>query len=81
MTIQLSAQGSIELSGDCPVEDADALLQHLGAHSDARVTWGTCDSMHAAVLQVLLVAKAVPAGTPNNAFLRNKIAPLLIRAK
>jgi hypothetical protein len=77
VTIRLSANGVIELAGNCPVEDAEFLLQQLLANPEASIDWQACESAHAAVLQVLLVAGAVPVGTPTGAFLRDHVAALL----
>ena len=76
MTIRLAAHGTVELTGTCPVEDAELLLQQLLANPGAAVDWSNCESAHAAVIQVLLVAGVIPLGTPAGLFLREKIAPL-----
>jgi hypothetical protein len=80
MTVAISANGAIELQGDCPVEDAEELLQHLLTTPNATVDWRSCDSAHTAVIQVLLVAKSIPVGPPKNSFLRDHVEPQLRRA-
>jgi hypothetical protein len=80
MTVTISANGAIELAGACPVEDAEMLLQYLLAAPQAPVDWSACESAHSAVIQVLLVAKASPRGSPSNRFLRDHVGPLLVRA-
>jgi len=77
MSIHLSTDGTIELRGECPVEDAEALLQRLIANPGASVNWSACVSVHAAVLQVLLVAGAVPRDEPKSSFLRDLVIPNL----
>lgn len=80
MTIALKTDGTIELIGSCPVEDAEVLLQHLLATPNAAIDWRGCEWAHTAVIQVLLVAKSFPAGTPTGPFLRDYVGPLLSRA-
>lgn len=80
MTVTIAANGSVELKGLCSVEDAEVLLQHLLGNPKAMIVWGACEWAHTAVLQVLLVAKAVPAGIPTSPFLRDHVGPLLSRA-
>lgn len=79
MTVAVSANGTIELTGACPVEDAEALLQCLLTTPAGAVDWSACESAHTAVIQVLLVAKAAPVGAPVSGFLRDIVAPLLQR--
>jgi hypothetical protein len=79
MTVTIS-NGSIELTGICPVEDAETLLQYLLSTPHATVDWSACESAHSAVVQVLLVAKAIPRGSPKSPFLRDHVMPLLVRA-
>jgi hypothetical protein len=80
MTVAMTANSTIELSGACPVEDAEELLQHLLGTPNATVDWRSCESAHTAVIQVLLVAKLVPLGPPRNSFLRDHVEPHLQRA-
>ena len=79
MTVAIAVNGTIELSGTCPVEDAEELLQHLLATPKAPVDWHACEAAHTAVIQVLLVAKAMPLGPPQNSFLRDHVEPQLRR--
>lgn len=80
MTVTLSPQGIVEIAGVCPVEDAEVLLQCLLSEPHARVDWSACESAHSAVIQVLLVARASPRGSPKNQFLTDHVGPLLVRA-
>jgi hypothetical protein len=79
MTVELAADGSVELTGFCPVEDAEVLLQYLLGKPDVLIRWNACEGAHAAIIQVLLVAKAMPIDTPASAFLSDHITPLLRR--
>jgi hypothetical protein len=80
MTVTFIANGVIELAGACAVEDAEILLQHLLSEPRAVVDWSACKSAHSAVIQVLLVAKVQPQGTPQSLFLQEHVGPLLVRA-
>ncbi len=80
MTVAISPNGSVALTGTCPVEDAEILLLYLLSMPQAPLDWSACESAHSAVIQVLLVAKAKPQGAPNNQFLRDHVGPLLQRA-
>jgi hypothetical protein len=77
MTVGTGPAGVIELSGHCGVEDAEILQRHLLAAPGAGIKWDTCQHLHAAVLQVLLVAKPLVQGVPASPFLTTHIAPLL----
>jgi hypothetical protein len=59
MTIRRGDDGVIMLDGECPVEDAETLLQLLQAQPKGPVDWSACTRLHTAVLQVLMAA-AVP---------------------
>lgn len=77
MTVMATADGTIELSGHCGVEDAEVLQRHLLAAPRSAVEWRACEQLHSAVIQVLLVAKPRIRGLPPNAFLGAHVAPLL----
>jgi hypothetical protein len=77
MTVSLSHSGSIELTNECPLEDAETLLQQLALHPDVAVDWRECTVAHTAVVQVLLAAKPTLHGLPRSAFLRMFVAPML----
>jgi hypothetical protein len=80
MTVNLKADGVIELSGRCGIEDAEVLQRHLLTAPGATVEWGGCEHLHSAVLQVLLVGKPQVRGSPANVFLTTHIAPLVDRS-
>lgn len=81
MTIELGDLGGILLIDDCPIEDADVLLQKLLDDPGVAIDWARCTSAHAAVIQVLLAAGRVPSGVPKNAFLEAIVQPALGRAR
>jgi len=80
MTVQVAASGAILLQGNCPAEDAEALLQHLLTAPDATVDWSACESAHTAVIQVLIAAKPRLMGKPSGQALTTWICPVLERA-
>jgi hypothetical protein len=57
MTVRLNNEGVIILAGECPVEDAETLLEHLQARRDGSVDWSGCTALHTAVLQILMAAR------------------------
>jgi len=76
MTVSLLFDGSIELAGDCPIEDAEKLQCCLLEHPGAAVDWRTCTTAHTAVIQVLLAVAATPIGPPQGEFLRKHMDSL-----
>jgi hypothetical protein len=79
MTVSRLADGAIALDGDCPIEDAEPLLQLLLADPDAALDWTSCEQAHTAVLQVVLAATPRLIGPPRGAFLRDHVATALAR--
>ena len=79
MTVRIGDSGTVELVGFCGAEDAEALLRRLSERPDAAIDWCACNGAHAAVVQVLIAAKACPEGPPQNRFLATFVAPLLKR--
>jgi hypothetical protein len=69
----------IYLSGHCRVEDAEALAALLQPSGGVTVDLSGCDSLHAAVVQVLLSFDAPVVGAPTEPFLRNRLFPALAR--
>jgi hypothetical protein len=80
MTVRATAEGTIELSGRCGVEEAEVLQRHLLAGPRSTVEWSACEHLHSAVVQVLLVGRPRIRGAPSDAFLRTHVAPLLERS-
>lgn len=69
----------IYLSGHCRVEDAEALAALLQPSERVVVDISGCDSLHAAVVQVLLAFGAPVVGAPVEPFLRDRLFPALSR--
>ena len=54
MSVRRGDDGAtIVLDGNCPVEDAEPLLQLLQASPAASLDWRQCTHLHTAVLQVI----------------------------
>ena len=70
MTVRLANEGAIMLVGECPVEDAETLLEHLQARREGPVDWSGCTRLHTAVLQVLMAAKPKLVGECGDEFVR-----------
>jgi hypothetical protein len=70
MTVRLDNEGVIILAGECPVEDAETLLEHLQARRAGPVDWSGCTRLHTAVLQVLMAAKPKLVGECGDEFVR-----------
>jgi hypothetical protein len=70
MTVRLTNEGAIMLVGECPVEDAETLLEHLQARRAGPVDWSGCTRLHTAVWQVLMAAKPKLVGECGDEFLR-----------
>jgi hypothetical protein len=67
VSVRRHDNATIVLEGNCPVEDAEALLQLLQASPEASLDWTQCTHLHTAVLQVILAAGSVrlgPCGDP-----------------
>lgn len=67
----------IRLSGHCRVEDAEALAALLQPFESVTVDISECDSLHGAVVQVLLAFDASVVGAPTESFLRDRLLPAL----
>jgi hypothetical protein len=68
MTVK-SHDGQINLEGRCRVEDAEALLAALLQTRDAVVHLDKAETIHSAVVQVLLAARPRIAGVAQHEFL------------
>ena len=67
MTVKAEGAGTILLEGDCPVEDAETLLNALLASPGRPLDWRGCQRLHTAVLQVVLASRPSiigPCGDP-----------------
>ena len=78
--MKVSRDGDVVyLSGHCRVEDAETLAALLQPSGGVTVEISGCDSLHAAVVQVLLAFDAPVVGAPIEAFLRDRLLPALNR--
>jgi hypothetical protein len=77
MTVELAADGTIRLDGDCTADDAEPLLWLVTGHRNATVDWRGCEKAHTAVIQILLAAKPKLRGPPAGEFLQRRITPLI----
>jgi hypothetical protein len=77
MTVRISDDRTIVLAGDCPEEDAEALVGLLLEEPAAEIDWSACQWAHTAVVQVLLASRRTMRGSPKTLFLRDWIEPLL----
>ena len=77
MAVRADVEGAILLSGVCPAEDAEALLQLLLDRPGSTIDWRSCEEAHGAVVQVLLASAATMQGPPAGRFLQRFVAPLL----
>lgn len=77
MSVRVTGEGAIELSGHCTLDDAEPLREHLSAAPRSPVEWGRCEYLHCAVLQVLIAARPQMRGTPRSEFLNVHIRPLI----
>jgi hypothetical protein len=79
MTVRIGEAELIVLEGQCPSEEAEMLLQRLLATPEAVVDLQHCDSLHAAVIQVLLAAEPTlqlpPTDTVMGTWLRSVLLP------
>ena len=78
MTIKLSIDGTIELSGTCSSDEGEILLQHLLATPNMMVDWRGCEAAHSAVVQVLMAARPKLLGPPAAADLQKWVQPVLV---
>ena len=71
---------AVGLMGDCPVEDAEALMTLLLASPGCPVDLAAAGALHAAVVQVLLALRPALLNQPQDEFTRNWVLPALRRA-
>ena len=67
MTVKAEGSGTIVLEGDCPVEDAETLLNALLSSPGRSLDWRGCQRLNTAVLQVVLASRPSligPCGDP-----------------
>jgi hypothetical protein len=57
VSVRRDEGGTIVLEGDCPVEDAEPLLQLLQSKPTTPCDWSGCGHLHTAVVQIVLAAR------------------------
>ena len=77
MTVRMADDGAILLEGECPIDDADRLLELRTVHPESIVDWRACTHAHSAVIQLLLIGRPAVLGPPSADFLRQMIQPLV----
>jgi hypothetical protein len=79
MTVRTTDAELIALEGKCPSEEAEMLLQRLLSAPEAVVDLQHCESLHAAVIQVLLASERTlqlpPTDTAAGIWLRSVLLP------
>jgi hypothetical protein len=81
VSVRLTDDATIELGGHCPVDEAEPLLRALLSHPAAAVDWRTCDHLHMALVQVLVIVRPRFLGPPRGDFLRRHVEPLFRHAR
>ena len=56
------------MADNCPIADAEVLLQLLQKFPSASLDWTKCNSLHTAVLQVILAARPILTGPCGDSF-------------
>jgi len=80
MSIEI-ASDCIHLAGVVMVEEAESLATHLKEHPQSAVNLSACESMHSAVLQVLLALRPKLVGLPADPWLRSLLQNQLSQRK
>jgi len=75
MSVRRREDGVIVLEGACPVEDAEPLLQLLQDTPRSACDWTSCNQLHTAVVQVLLMAGPVMAGPCGDPWIEQWMSP------
>jgi hypothetical protein len=70
-------QDRIVLIGDCPIEDAEALLNLIASSSDMPVDLTRAGHLHAAVFQALLTGQVKQIGPAADQFVERWLRPPL----
>jgi hypothetical protein len=68
----------VRLVGLCRVEDAEPLTVLLQGFSNSTLDLSACESLHAAVLQAILVFRPKLIGVPDVPFLRDRLLPAIL---
>lgn len=76
MSIERRQDGAIVLAGTCGPEDAEPLLQMLIDTPVGPVEWSSCEHLHTAVVQILLLTKPDLVGPCGDAWIDQWISAL-----
>lgn len=76
MSVRRDESRNIVLEGNCPVEDAEPLLQLLQANPTAQCDWRRCSHLHTAVVQVVLAARPNLVGPCGDPWIEHWIASI-----
>jgi hypothetical protein len=71
------ARNRLHLDGDCGVEEALVLLEHLAGAKPPRVDMRRCTHLHTALLQVLAACRPRHLVPPEDDFLARWVMPLV----
>lgn len=71
------ADGIILLEGRCRIEEAETLLGYLLEVPGRRVDLSACETLHSAVVQIMMATRPVMASKPVDPFLCAYVVPLL----
>lgn len=77
MTVRLE-EDVVFLEGACPVEDAETLIGLFDIKPDRIVDLTGCASLHAAIVQAVMVYGVRVRGDADDEFLRTWILPSLV---
>lgn len=78
MTVR--GNGPILLEGDCPVEDAEALVQALNDSPAGIIDWTGAARLHTAVVQIVLLAGRQVQGPCGDPFIAQWIESGIVAA-
>lgn len=76
MSVRVDGE-TVRLEGDCRAADAEALCAALVGHAGLRVDLSAAETLHTAVVQVLLALGPPIVGEPRDPFLRQHVTPRL----
>jgi hypothetical protein len=76
MSVRLDGD-AIRLEGRCRIEDAETLLGLLVEDGRRSIDLSLAGPLHSAVVQILMAAKPIISGRPDDPFLCAHVLPLL----
>lgn len=72
--------GRIVLTGACPIEEAEHLLNLLQEPGRQPIVLEGCGRLSTAIVQLLLASRRAVTGVPADPFTRDHLLPSLLRA-